>query len=147
MTEQVRKRSRYKDSLLAHCLARAAIDEGGGFEKAAEVYGPKAERLSKWAAIRLGVKVTPKASRVAGFIIMWAIAMRDEGSDEYSITEYQRYWNENERQAYRLQKEFRALWPGLDTPNELARQLVKQVDEKASAKDAGSLALKVQVTA
>ena len=54
-----------KDSLLAHCLARAIIAEQGGLEAAAEKYGPNAERLSKWRATALAVKVTPKASRVA----------------------------------------------------------------------------------
>ena len=47
------------------------------------------------------LKVTPKASRVAGFIVLWALAMKDEGKDAYTISEYQRYYNENERQAYR----------------------------------------------
>ena len=49
--------------------------------------------------------------------------MMDEGRDEYTITEYQRYWNESERQAYRLQAEFRELWPEFETPNEFARQI------------------------
>jgi hypothetical protein len=32
-------------------------------------------------------------------------------------TEYLRYWNENERLApYRLQNEFRDLWPEFETP-------------------------------
>ncbi len=146
MTEVVRKQSRRKDSLLAHCLIRAVVDEQGGIEKAVATYGPRAEHLSKWASVKVAVKVTPKASRVAGFIIMWAIAMRLEDRSECSITEYQRFWNEGERQAYRLQADFRALWPEFETPNELATQLVKYLDAKASAKDAGSLALKLQVT-
>ena len=74
--------------------------------------------------------------RVATFIVCWAIAMKMEGVDEYSITEYQRYWNENERQAYRVQREFRELFPEFETPNELARQIVKQVDARMSRKDA-----------
>ena len=113
-----------KDSLLAHCLARAMIDEQGGMEAAAAKYGERAERLSKWRATATAVKVTPKASRVAGFVVLWAAAMRDEGLDEFSITEYQRYWNESERQAYRRQVEFRELWPEYETPNELASQIV-----------------------
>lgn len=93
------------------------------------------------------MKVTPKASRVAAFIVQWAVGMRDEGHDEYSITEYQRYWSENERQAYRLQKEFRELWPEYETPNELARQLVKYLDGRIGKLDAASLPMKLQVTA
>ena len=73
-----------KDSLLAHCLARAVIHEQGGLEAAAAKYGPKAERLSKWRATATAVKVTPKglagcglhrpvgdgdAGRGAGFVL------------------------------------------------------------------------------
>ena len=55
------------------------------------------------------------------------------GREEFTITEYQRYWNESERQAYRRQVEFRELWP--ETPNELGRQIVKHLDsrEKSAA--------------
>jgi hypothetical protein len=95
----------------------------------------------------LGVKVTPKASRVATFIVLWSVAMLEEGRDEYSITEYQRYWSEGERQAYRLQKEFRELWPEYETPNELAHKLVKLLDRKINKRDAASLPLSLQVTA
>jgi hypothetical protein len=100
---------RTKDSILAHCIARGVIAEQGGIEAATAKYGPKAEKLSTWAALKTTAKVTPKASRVATFMVLWALAMRDEGLEEFSITEYQRYWNESERQAYRLQKEFREL--------------------------------------
>ena len=141
------KRERRKDTLLAHCLARAVVEEQGGLEKAVETYGPHAERLGRWAAIKVAVKVTPKASRVAGFVISWAIAMREEGRTEYSITEYQRFWNESERQAYRLQSDFRDLWQEFETPNELASQIVKYLDARTAAKHAGSLATHLQVTA
>jgi hypothetical protein len=146
VTGSVRKKPLKKDSLLSHCLARAFVAEEGGEEAAAAKYGERAERLGKWTAVKAAVRLTPKASRVAAFVIMWAIAMREEGRDEFSITEYQRFWNEGERQAYRLQVEFRELWPEFDTPNELARQLVKHLDAKVAAKDAGSLATKLQVT-
>ncbi len=56
--------------------------------------------------------------------------MRAEGRDEYTITEYARFWNETERVAYRLQSEFRELWPDVLTPNELAGQIVKQEELK-----------------
>jgi hypothetical protein len=134
-----------KDSILAHCVARAVIAEQGGIEAATAKYGPKAERLSKWAALKTTAKVMPKASRVATFIVLWALAMRDENADTFSITEYQRYWNE--RQAYRSQKEFRELWPDFETPNELARQIVKHVEARLSKKDAGALPLRLQVVA
>jgi hypothetical protein len=136
-----------KDSILAHCIARAVIAEQGGIEAATAKYGEKAEHLSKWEALKTAAKVTPKASRVATFVVFWSVAMRLEGLDEFSITEYQRYWNENERQAYRLQREFRELWPELQTPNELARQIVKHVDARAAGKNAAKLTSRLQVAA
>ena len=123
-----------RDSLLAHCLARAIIAEQGGIEAAAAKYGPKAERMSKWRATALAVKVTPKASRVAGFVSLWAMAMRNEQVDSFSITEYQRYWSESERQAYRRQVEFRELWPEYETPNELALQIVSYLRRRGETK-------------
>jgi hypothetical protein len=137
-----------KDSILAHCIGRAVIAEFGGYDLAVETLGEKAERLTKWGALKAVAKVTPKASRVGGFIVMWAVAMRDEGRDEYTITEYQRYWDESERQTYRLQKEFRELWPEYETPNELARQIVKLVDAKlASKRQIVSLPTQLQMVA
>jgi hypothetical protein len=147
VTGAVRRKPQKKDALLTHCLARAFIADAGGEEAAAARYGERAQRLGKWAAVKGAVKLTPKASRVAAFVIMWAIGMREEGRDEFSITEYQRFWNEGERQAYRLQVEFRELWPEFDNPNELATQIVKHLDAKVAVKEAGSLATKLQVTA
>jgi hypothetical protein len=134
--------------LLGHCIARAVIAEKGGVEAATAEYGQNAERLSKWGALRTAAKVTPKASRVAGFIVMWAVAMADEKADSYSITEYQRYWHEGERQAYRLQAEFRELWPELDTPNDLAAQLVDDLRQhKVSKTQIARLPSSLQVVA
>lgn len=119
------------------------VAELGGWEKAEAEFEGGNLKVNAW----LGVKVTPKASRVATFIVLWAVAMRDEKRDSYSITEYQRYWNENERQAYRVQREFRELWWEFETPDELARQVVKHLDAKVRKRDAASLPLKLQVTA
>jgi hypothetical protein len=135
------------DTILGHCIARAVVQEQGGLEAAVAKYGPRAERLSKWESLRTVAKVTPKASRVATFIVLWAIAMRDEKRDSYSITEYQRYWNENERQAYRVQNEFRELWPEFETPSELGRQIVKNIDVRIAKKDVARLPLTLQVEA
>jgi hypothetical protein len=121
---------------------RAMIVEAGGWAKAQRRFEAGELRVNAW----LGVKATPKGSRVATFIILWATAMRVEGLDAFSITEYQRYWNENERKAYRLQKEFRELWPEYDTPNELAQQLLGQLDVKKPPNIA-ALPMKLQVTA
>jgi len=73
--------------------------------------------------------------------------MWDEGKESYSITEYQRYWDESERQAYRVQNEFRELWPEFETPNELAAQIVKRADGRIAKKDAAQLPMTLQVEA
>ena len=140
-------RKRKQDTLLAHCIARAVIDDAGGEAAAREKYGEDASTLaaqSKWRQVRLLLKVTPKASRVAGFIVLWALAMKDEGKDAYTISEYQRYYAENERKAYRDQAEFRELWSEFDTPNELARQIIPHLRGKV---DATTLPSSVVVTA
>jgi hypothetical protein len=147
VTPSVSHRHRKRDSLLAHCIARAVIHEQGGIDVAVETYGPKAERLSKWAAVKAAAKVTPKASRVAAFIVMWTAAMVDESVDEFSITAYERYWHEGERQTYRLQNEFRELWPEFETPNELAQLIINQVDAKMNKRDIATLPSRLMVTA
>lgn len=95
----------------------------------------------------MSVKATPKAMRVATFVVLWAAGMHEARQDEFSITEYQRRWNEGERQAYRLQKEFRELWPEFENPNELARQIVGKIDAQLSKRDAAKLPLTLQVEA
>jgi hypothetical protein len=128
-------RKRKQDTLLAHCIARAVIDDAGGLDAAKEKYGDASTLAAqgKWRQVRLLLKVTPKASRVAGFIILWALAMKAEGRDAYTISEYQRYYNENERKAYRDQAEFRELWVEFETPNELAGQILPQLRGKLDA--------------
>ena len=134
------------DSILAHCLVRALVQNEGGEEAALARFGKDVD-VSKWEVIKASAKATPLAMRVAGFIVQWAIAMRFDEKDEYSITEYQRYWHENERKAYRLQAEFRELWPEFETPNELAQQIVKYVDAKMAKKDVATLPMRLQVAA
>ena len=63
---------------------------------------------------------------------IWARQL--EELDSFSITEYQRYWNESERQAYRRQVEFRQLWPEYETPNELAGQIIEYLRKRGEAK-------------
>lgn len=132
------------DSILAHCLLRALVKNEGGEEALLARFGKDVE-VRKWDAIKASAKAAPLAMRVAGFIVQWAIAMRLEEKDEYSITEYQRYWHENERKAYRLQAEFRELWPEFETPNELAAQIVKYVDAKMAKKDVATLPMTLQI--
>jgi hypothetical protein len=135
------------DTLLGHCIARAVMHDEGGLDAAIAKYGLNAERWSTLSKLRAVTKATPKASRVASFIVLWAVGMMEEGKDSYSITEYQRYWNESERHAYRVQNEFRELWPEFVTPNELAAQIVRQVDRRAAKRDAAKLPMTLQVEA
>lgn len=131
------------DTILGHCVARALLVEAG-IEPGKGVYG---EGVSKWEAMRATVRVTPKAMRVATFVVLWAVGMREAGSDAYSLTEYQERWNESERTAFRLQSEFRELWKDYGTPDEIARQVVRQLDGRVSAKEAARLPMKVEVLA
>jgi hypothetical protein len=135
------------DTLLGHCIARAVMHDEGGLDAAIAKYGLSAERWSTLGKLRAVTKATPKASRVASFVVLWAVGMMEESKDRYSITEYQRYWNESERHAYRVQNEFRELWPEFDTPNELAAQIVKQVDRRIAKRDAAKLPMTLQVEA
>ena len=118
-----------KDALIVHCLGRAYL-AGNGWEKSEEQSKAGALRVNEWKAAR----VAPKATRVALFITSWAAAMRAEDRREYTITEYARFWRETERQAYRLQEEFRELWPEYaeSNPTELALQIVNRRDLKLS---------------
>jgi hypothetical protein len=134
------------DTVLGHCILRAMAHAEGGIEeiKAREAAG---ERYSKFGALLLSVRVSPKAMRVATFIVCWAIGMKMDDAEEYSITQYQRFWKENERQTYRVQNDFRELWPEFKTPNELARQIVKQVDGRIAKKDAAKLPMTLEMYA
>ena len=139
------------DTLLGHCIARAVMQDevrkAGGLNAVKAKYGENAERWSTWSKLRAVTKATPKASRVATFIVCWAIAMQEEGIDSYSITEYMRYWNENERKAYRVQNEFRELWEEYETPNELAQQILRSVRTRLAKKDVQKLPNTLQVSA
>lgn len=109
-----------REALIVHCLARAVIARNG-WEKSEQEAKAGRLRLNQW----VGARVAPKATRVALFITSWAAAMGAEGRDEFTITEYARFWNEVEREAYRYQREFRELWPEYETPNELARKVLE----------------------
>ena len=47
---------------------------------------------------------------------------------------------------YRLQNEFRELWPEYETPNELARLVIRHVDDKLSKRDIATLPARLMVT-
>jgi hypothetical protein len=60
-----------------------------------------------------------KGGRVCAFITQWAIASQSLGR---SITreEYADWWRESERNVYRHLADFRAVFPGFDTPQPMA---------------------------
>ena len=131
------------DTILGHCVARALLAEAG-IEPGKGVYG---HGVSKWEAMRATVRVTPKAMRVATFIVFWSVAMRELGRDSYSLGEYQERWNESERTAFRLQSEFRELWSEYATPDELALKIAEHLDARVSIKDAAKLPMTVELVA
>ena len=138
-------RTPQREALIVHCLARAVIARNG-WDQSARQARAGTLRLNQW----VGARVAPKATRVAMFIGSWAAAMASEGRSEYTITEYARFWNEVEREAYRFQREFRELWPEYETPNELARKLLEQPGVKVGKGGKGKvspIAMTVQVTA
>ena len=60
-----------------------------------------------------------------------------------------RFWKETERNAYRLQREFRELWPEFETPNELAGRLLGEgnlVLEKDKKGNVSPFSVSAQVT-
>jgi hypothetical protein len=78
-------------------------------------------------AYRLTVGATPKASRVASFVVLWAMALEDLGNDDLTLTEWKRWSNESERSAWRHLAEFRELFPEFETPTPLAVQLRREL--------------------
>jgi hypothetical protein len=102
------------DTLLGHCLARAAL--AGGFDVG---------KSAKWAAI----KATPKAARVAGFVVLWAVEVRENGDPE-SNADMARRLGDPPRTFYRRLAEFRELWREYETPAELAALLNDQLDRR-----------------
>lgn len=84
-----------------------------------------------------------KASRVAEFVGMWAIAKYELG--EVTTEHVAERWGMNERTAYRRLAEFREVWgpPGLreamETPDELADLLIADYRQRRQKLDASAL--------
>jgi hypothetical protein len=109
------------DTILGHCLIRAAIADAGGADAAVEKYPAGAVGgRHRWVALRVMAKVTPRASRVAAFISMWGVALYDLGVDEISVDEFAEWANESRATAFRRASEYRELWPDVEI-NELGR--------------------------
>jgi hypothetical protein len=101
------------DTLLGHCLARAAL--AGGYEGTGS---------ATWAV----VKSTTKAARVAAFIVLWAVEVRENGPAE-SNADMARRLGDSDRTFYRHLADFRELWPEYETPDALGALLLDALPE------------------
>ena len=112
------------DTILAHCIARAVVADAGGEEAARARFGEQAEalRASKWQALKVAAKATPRASRVAAFICLWGVALDDLDRDEITVDEYAAWANESRATAFRKAAEYRELWGDVEI-NELGRRV------------------------
>lgn len=62
------------------------------------------------------------------FIAQWAIASQSIGRP-ITLAEYAEWWREPERTAYRHQKQFRELFPSLDTPQPIADAAIARAEQ------------------
>lgn len=131
--------ARKRESLLAHCILNAARvlaneDVSSGRKKADQT-------PSAWDVIRVGVKAQHKGSRVAAFIVLWAVAV-DELGEGTSHAEVQRWMAvQSSATFYRKLAEFRELFPGEDDPERIALMLLRQARGKKLMSSGQSLAV------
>lgn len=114
------------ETLLGQCLVRAMLATG--------VTDPS--KATKW----LAMKVTPKASRVAKFCVLWADAMKANGGEPlgHRVPGDRRYTSgieayiargySSRAKAYRDQAEFRELFPEYETPDTIGLALLAALD-------------------
>jgi hypothetical protein len=134
------------DTILGHCLMRAAIADAGGPEAAKEKYPAGAVGgRHRWQALKVMAKVTPRASRVAAFVSLWGVALYDLERDEISVDEYAEWANEARATAFRRASEYRELWPDVEI-NELARQVRDYVRKHRSVQRSPNRLMSVAVT-
>lgn len=75
------------------------------------------------AAGRIGQK---RGRAVIAFVMQWSIAMQALDRQTLTLDEYAEYWGETRRTAFRHQSEFRAAFPGQQTPDQVV-QLARAV--------------------
>ena len=120
-----RKRERNEKAattLLGQCFLRSAA--GIAEAQNLDVHARKGAKLK---ALKLAGQAMPRASRVATFVVQWALAMDDLDADELTLTEWRRWWNESERTSWRYLAEFRELFPEYETPEPLAAQILQHL--------------------
>ena len=80
------------------------------------------------------IRAIPKASRVCGFILEWAVVMKRLGHNP-GIEEFGKSWKESEkrqRTANRRLAEFRELFPDESTPERFAALLLEKEERELS---------------
>lgn len=97
------------------------------------------KRLPLRRQARLMVEAMPRATRVAEFIAMWAIAKHQGKSG--SVEELAEHWGEPMRTMYRRLTEFREVWgpAGFETPDTLADGLIADYRGRRERLTQGSL--------
>jgi hypothetical protein len=101
-------------SLLEVCIARAAQAAGGSGSIVGEL------------------QATPRAMRVAQYVVEWAIALADGCDPE--VRAVAAWWKEPEATAYRRNRDFRELFPGEPNPERIARQLSPRRGRRSAAR-------------
>ncbi len=114
-----------ENSLLAHCVARSAAavaraDVDSGRRLATS-------NASRWDVFRAAGIATMQATRVASFVVAWALAVDTLGADATHAA-IQRELCDSRATFYRKLAEFRELWGDTyDDPTPLAVALLEQV--------------------
>lgn len=117
------------DTLIGQCILRAGrvyvqqqLDAGRDPDKPAT----RREKMSAmWASTRMG-------ANVASFVVLWAQALLELEVDELGIEEFIEWSDESRSTMQRRLYAFRDLFPGEDTPNRFAAELVAQARKLGS---------------
>lgn len=120
---------RQNETVLGHCLTRAYLETGD--------VAPNVWKLAK---------VTPKASRVAGFVFLWTVSLEAASDESIGIEEFVARGYASRSTVYRWQREFRSLFPEYETPNELARMLLDAMQRSPDHKLSPQLRIAVEGT-
>jgi hypothetical protein len=129
------------ETLLAVCVLRAAMARARG--KGVDVENAPAPK--KREALRLLVSATPKASRVASLVVLWALALEDLDADDLTLTEWNRWANVSERTAWRQLAEFRELFHEFETPTPLALQIRRELRRRKGERGLTQAAMNFRV--
>lgn len=105
------------NSLLGHCLARAALTWGSG--RPIDV-----------------LRYTPRASRLCAFVALWATLLDEGDVDAISIEDYARAGFDSRATSYRRLADFRELFPEERDPNRIALAVAREARRRRVAPSA-----------